>query len=35
LEELSSFSAKKNEYKITFEEYFTKLAIQRYMEVIM
>ncbi|APA83492.1 Pathogenicity determinant protein D [Francisella tularensis] len=35
LEELSSFSAKKNEYKITFEEYFTKLVIQRYMEVIM
>ncbi|APC91204.1 Pathogenicity determinant protein D [Francisella opportunistica] len=35
LEELSSFSAKKNKYKITFEEYFTKLAIQRYMEVIM
>ncbi|OIN83962.1 Pathogenicity determinant protein D [Francisella sp. TX07-6608] len=35
LEELSRFSAKKNKYKITFEEYFTKLAIQRYMEVIM
>ncbi|QIW10531.1 Pathogenicity determinant protein D [Francisella sp. LA112445] len=35
LDELSSFSAKKNKYKITFEEYFVKLAIQRYMEFMM
>ncbi|QWU98814.1 Pathogenicity determinant protein D [Francisella salimarina] len=35
LEELSNFSAKKDKYKSTFEEYFTKLSIQRYIEVMM
>ncbi|APD50226.1 Pathogenicity determinant protein D [Francisella hispaniensis] len=35
LEELSNFSAEKNKYKITFEEYFTKLAIQKYIKVVM
>lgn len=34
LEELSSFSTRKNKYKVTFEEYFTKLTVQRYIEVM-